>query len=42
MGIRAGDLGLTCTTYNPHVFFWSVHYGWNLMRVGIVPGGVPT
>ncbi|MGH7905908.1 MAG: phenylacetate--CoA ligase family protein [Candidatus Binataceae bacterium] len=42
MGIRAGDFGLTCTTYNPHVFFWSVHYGWNLMRVGIIPGGVPT
>ncbi|MBF6568959.1 MAG: AMP-binding protein [Candidatus Binataceae bacterium] len=42
MGIRAGDLGLTCTTYSPHVFFWSLHYTWNLMRVGIVPGGVPT
>jgi len=42
MGVRAGDLALTCTTYNPHVFFWSVHYGLNHMRVAIVPGGVPT
>jgi phenylacetate-CoA ligase len=42
MGIRAGDLALTCTNYNPHVFFWSVHYGLNRMHVPLVPGGVPT
>ncbi len=42
MGIRAGDLALTCTNYNPHVFFWSLHYALNLMRVAIVPGGVAT
>ncbi|HKM99682.1 MAG TPA: AMP-binding protein [Candidatus Binataceae bacterium] len=42
MGVRAGDLALTCTNYNPHVFFWSLHYALNLMNVAIVPGGVPT
>ncbi len=42
MGVRAGDLALTCTNYNPHVFFWSLHYALNLMKVGIVPAGVPT
>jgi len=42
MGIRAGDSALTCTNYNPHVFFWSLHYALNLMKVAIVPGGVPT
>ncbi len=42
MGIRAGDSALTCTNYNPHVFFWSLHYALNLMKVAIVPGGVAT
>jgi phenylacetate-CoA ligase len=42
MGVRAGDVALTCTNYNPHVFFWSLHYALNLMKVAIVPGGVPT
>ena len=42
MGLRAGDSALTCTNYNPHVFFWSLHYALNLMKVAIVPGGVPT
>lgn len=42
MGIRAGDSMLTCSTYNPHVFFWSVHYALNLMGVAVIPGGVPT
>jgi phenylacetate-CoA ligase len=42
MGIRAGDTALTCTNYNPHVFFWSLHYALNLMGVGVVPGGVAT
>jgi phenylacetate-CoA ligase len=42
MGIRAGDTALTCTNYNPHVFFWSLHYALNLMRVAVVPGGVAT
>jgi phenylacetate-CoA ligase len=42
MGIRAGDSALTCTNYNPHVFFWSLHYALNLMKVAIIPGGVPT
>ncbi len=42
MGIRAGDSILTCTTYNPHVFFWSLHYALNLMRVAVIPGGVAT
>src|SRR5271166_1588158 len=41
-GIRAGDTALTCTNYNPHVFFWSLHYALNLMGVAIVPGGVAT
>ncbi len=40
MGIRAGDTALTCTNYNPHVFFWSIHYAFNLTRVTVVPGGV--
>jgi len=40
MGIRAGDIALTCTNYNPHVFFWSIHYAFNLMKVTVVPGGV--
>ncbi len=42
MGVRAGDSALTCTNYNPHVFFWSLHHAFNLMRVAVVPGGVPT
>jgi phenylacetate-CoA ligase len=42
MGIRAGDSMLTCTNYSPHVFFWSLHYALNLMKVAIIPGGVPT
>lgn len=42
MGIRAVDSALTCTNYNPHVFFWSVHYGLNHLHVAVVPGGVPT
>src|SRR6266481_4627094 len=42
MGVRAGDSALTCTNYNPHVFFWSIHHAFNLMKVAIVPGGVPT
>ena len=42
MGIRAGDTALTCTNYNPHVFFWSTHYALNLMRVTVIPGGVQT
>ncbi len=42
MGVRAGDTALTCTNYNPHVFFWSLHYAFNLMKVAVVPGGVPT
>src|SRR5262249_18240522 len=42
MGVRAGDTALTCTNYNPHVFFWSLHHALNLMRVTVVPGGVPT
>jgi phenylacetate-CoA ligase len=42
MGIRAGDIALTCTNYNPHVFFWSLHYALNLMGVAVVPGGVAT
>jgi phenylacetate-CoA ligase len=42
MGIRAGDTALTCTNYNPHVFFWSTHYAFNLMRVTVIPGGVQT
>ncbi|HTY54709.1 MAG TPA: AMP-binding protein, partial [Candidatus Binataceae bacterium] len=40
MGVRAGDTALTCTNYNPHVFFWSIHYAFNLMKVAVVPGGV--
>jgi len=40
MGVRAGDTALTCTNYNPHVFFWSIHYAFNLMNVAVVPGGV--
>ena len=42
MGVRAGDTALTCTNYNPHVFFWSIHVAFNLMRVAVIPGGVPT
>jgi phenylacetate-CoA ligase len=42
MGIRAGDSALTCTNYNPHVFFWSLHHALNLMNVTVIPGGVPT
>ena len=42
MGLREGDTALTCTNYNPHVFFWSLHYALNLMKIPIVPGGVPT
>ena len=42
MGVRAGDSALTCTNYNPHVFFWSIHHAFNLMKVAVVPGGVPT
>jgi phenylacetate-CoA ligase len=42
MGVRAGNLALTCTNYNPHVFFWSIHHAFNLMRVAVVPGGVAT
>ena len=42
MGVRAGDTALTCTNYNPHVFFWSTHYALNLMRVAVIPGGVQT
>ncbi len=42
MGIRAGDTALTCTNYNPHVFFWSTHYALNLMHVTVIPGGVQT
>jgi phenylacetate-CoA ligase len=42
MGIRAGDTALTCTNYNPHVFFWSTHYAFNLMHVTVIPGGVQT
>jgi phenylacetate-CoA ligase len=42
MGVRAGDVALTCTNYNPHVFFWSLHHALNLMKVAVVPGGVPT
>src|SRR5215469_18421422 len=42
MGVRPGDSALTCTNYNPHVFFWSLHYALNLMKVAILPGGVPT
>ncbi len=42
MGVRAGDVALTCTNYNPHVFFWSIHHAFNLMRVAVVPGGVAT
>jgi len=42
MGIRAGDIALTCTNYNPHVFFWSTHYALNLMHVTVIPGGVQT
>lgn len=41
-GLRAGDTLLSCTNYNPHVFFWSLHYACNLMRVTVVPGGVAT
>jgi phenylacetate-CoA ligase len=42
MGVRASDSALTCTNYNPHVFFWSLHYALNLMTVPVIPGGVPT
>jgi phenylacetate-CoA ligase len=42
MGVRAGDTAMTCTNYNPHVFFWSLHYALNLMKAAILPGGVPT
>jgi phenylacetate-CoA ligase len=42
MGVRAGDTALTCTNYNPHVFFWSIHHAFNLMRVAVLPGGVAT
>ncbi len=42
MGIRAGNTALTCTNYNPHVFFWSTHYALNLMHVTVIPGGVQT
>jgi phenylacetate-CoA ligase len=42
MGVRAGDAALTCTNYNPHVFFWSIHMAFNLMKVAVMPGGVPT
>jgi phenylacetate-CoA ligase len=42
MGVRAGDTALTCTNYNPHVFFWSTHYALNLMHVAVIPGGVQT
>ena len=42
MGVRAGDTALTCTNYNPHVFFWSTHHALNLMRVAVIPGGVQT
>ena len=42
MGVRAGDAALTCTNYSPHVFFWSLHHALNLMKVTVIPGGVPT
>jgi phenylacetate-CoA ligase len=42
MGVRAGDCALTCTTYNPHVYFWSIHSAFNLMGVCVVPGGTAT
>lgn len=42
MGVRGGDSALTCTNYNPHVFFWSIHHAFSLMKVAVIPGGVPT
>ena len=42
MGVRSGDSALTCTNYNPHVFFWGIHHAFNLMNVAVMPGGVAT
>src|SRR5690242_20875533 len=42
MGVRAGHTALTCTNYNPHVFFWSTHHALNLMHAAVIPGGVQT
>ena len=42
MGVRTGDSALTCTNYNPHVFFWGIHHAFNLMKIPVIPGGVAT
>ena len=43
MGIRSGrDVALLCFGYGPHVAMWGMNYGFQLMSVPVVPGGVDT
>ena len=38
-GLRAGDSAFLAFGYGPHVFFWGVHYGLNLMGIPVISGG---
>jgi len=38
-GIRAGDILLNTSVYGPFPGMWGVHYGANLIRCPIIPGG---
>jgi phenylacetate-CoA ligase len=40
MGIRPQqDVAMIAFGYAPHVFFWGVHYAFNLMGIPLIPGG---
>ncbi|MBI2819755.1 MAG: AMP-binding protein, partial [Acidobacteria bacterium] len=38
-GLREGDSAFLASGYGPHVFFWGVHYGLNLMGIPVISGG---
>jgi phenylacetate-CoA ligase len=39
MGVRRGDVALSCFGYGPSVAFWGLHNALNLMGVPVIPGG---
>ncbi|MBI2820002.1 MAG: hypothetical protein HYX73_08490, partial [Acidobacteria bacterium] len=38
-GLRTGDSAFLAFGYGPHVLFWGVHHGLNLMGIPVISGG---
>lgn len=41
VGIRPGDSVMMCVPMIPHVYMWTLHYGYGLLGIPVIHGGAP-